>query len=118
MNSAGTVNCLKPVGIKMNSAKTIVASRSAGMLFKRANGNVYFLGINNFAYEKEHIQEIFSDVGAYNSTTGLGCHVASDYVQCISSDFNVYISDDDTLSCHDILNGGHCGINNSSFGCD
>lgn len=96
VDGSGTVSCTKPLGMQMNSAKTIVAT-SAGVMFKRANGNVYFLGINNYAYEKEHIQSIFSDVTCDDLSERISCN-ASDFKCEVGSGGSVYCRDDSAIS--------------------
>jgi hypothetical protein len=75
-------------GIKRNTAKNVMAT-PGGVCIKR-NGTVHCLTTNNWDFEQNHIQQVFSD--GY-------CTVASDYVDCFASDFSCDISSTGRADC-------------------
>ena len=91
-----------------NTNKTILAS-SAGVCIKR-NNKVSCMKKGNWNVEKDHIQQIFSDVGAYNSSTGLGCYVNSSNAVCIASDFYCNVYDDSYVNCRDKSDSSYCNV--------
>ena len=92
-----------------NTKKTLLAS-SAGICIKR-NGTVSCFKLNNWAIEKTHIQQVFSDVGTYNSSTKLGCNVKSSIVSCTASDFYCYVRPIGDVRCLDISDDSDCNVN-------
>ena len=87
--------------IKMNSKKTMIASKS-GILFKRSNGVYYYLKINNWAYEQNHIQQIFSGV----TCSGVGTSV----IDCEANDFNCSIAESGIVGCKDLSDNSFCMV--------
>ena len=101
----------------MNTKKTILAS-SAGICIKR-NGKVGCMKKGNWSVEKDHIQQIFSDVGAYNNSTGLGCTVNSSYVTCNAAGFSCLVRDNGVVSCTDKSDYSCCTVaSGGSVSCD
>lgn len=77
-------------GIQRNTAKTVMAT-PGGVCIKR-NGTVHCFGTNNWTYEKDHIQQVFSDVS---------CFVDSSSVDCNASDFYCFVDSDGYVNCDD-----------------
>ena len=92
-----------------NTNKTMLLS-SAGICIKR-NNKVSCMKRDNWNVEKDHIQQIFSDVGVYNSNTGLGCRVDPNDVYCYASDFECHVNNNGFLSCTDKSNYSMCYVN-------
>ena len=108
---------IDPSTIQTNSTGKIFAS-SKGIIIRR-NGQTHLIRSNNWNVEKDHIQQIFSDVGAYNSSTRLGCYVNSNYVTCNASDFTSYVDSNGNVEYHDNSDYSTCGVNgNGSVYCD
>jgi hypothetical protein len=84
-------------GIKRNSPKTILAT-PGGICIKK-DGSVYCFGINNWNYEKNHVQQVFLSAN---------CLVYSDMVLCGASKMGCTIYSDGHIGCID---------NNYSSGC-
>ena len=85
---------------KMNKNKNIIASSSGIKLIR--NGHVYEIKSNNFNVEKDHIQQVFSDVS---------CNVRSDSrVYCSASDFNCYVRSDGSVACTDLSDSTGCHV--------
>ena len=86
-------------GIQLNSAKTVMAT-PGGVCIKR-NGTVYCFGLNNWAVEKDHIQQVFSDET---------CYVDSSYVTCYASDFDCNIDSNGYVGCSDRSDNSGCTV--------
>ena len=69
------------------------------------NGTSYLIKRNNWSVEKNHIQQIFSDIS---------CDVNSSRVRCNASDFYCYVNSDGYVSCDDYSTNESCRVN--SFG--
>ena len=87
---------------KANTTGKVFASKK-GVCISR-NKTVYCFKINNYDIEKDHVQQVFSDVS---------CDVYPSAVDCNASDFDCYIRSDGYVDCHD--NSGHssCYVNAS-----
>lgn len=86
------------------SGKNVYAAKykdgQYGVCIKR-NGKEHCFRARNYKVEAKHVQEVFSDVGTYDSSTGLGCHVTSSAVSCSASDFRCRVSSDGGVYCSD-----------------
>ena len=94
---------LSTTNIKTNSAKSILATTS-GLLFKRSNGRYYYLKANNWSVEKDHVQQVFSDVS---------CNVYSSDVQCNASDFRCVVYSVGRVYCNDHSDYSSCSVDSS-----
>ena len=99
---------IDPSTIETDSTGKIFAS-SRGIIIRR-NGQTHLIRNDNWAEEQNHIQQIFSDVGAYNSSTGLGCTVNSYYVRCNASEFYCTVDSDGNVSCYDLSDDSLCYV--------
>ena len=88
------------LGWKTNSKKSMLAS-TAGILFKRRNGNTYFIAANNWEIEKEHIKLVFSDVSP---------DVDSSRVDCWASDFRCTVLSIGRVVCDDRSDRSSCVV--------
>lgn len=89
--------------LQMNAKKTMIATKS-GILFKRSNGTVHYLKANYWAYEKDHIQKIFSDIS---------CYVDPSYVICSASDYYCDVKSDGRALCRDTSDNSACSVSGS-----
>ena len=112
----GTVDCgkvkvdgIENVGFQTNTAKTVFANSSGLCLTRKKKTSCFKKG--NWATEKEHIQQVFSDVGTYNGSTGLGCYVDSSTVNCTASDFSCDVRSNGYVFCRDRSGGSDCYVN-------
>ena len=91
---------IDPDTFKTNSAKTIYASSKGICIFR--NNKLNCFKYKNYDEERNHIQEVFSDVS---------CDVPPSYgaLRCDASDFNCYVhSADDTMQCIDKSDNSFC----------
>ena len=88
---------IDPSTFQTNSTKTIYAS-SKGICLKR-NNKLNCFKINNWNEEKDHIQQVFSDIS---------CNVSSYYVECDATDFNCRATDYGDVSCIDQSGPANC----------
>jgi len=95
------------------SGKNVYAAKykdgQYGVCIKR-NGKEHCFRARNYKVEAKHVQEVFSDVGTYDSSTGLGCRVGSSTVYCYASDFRCYVFSNGSVNCYDIGPRGYCGV--------
>ena len=84
---------------KTNSKGTIFASKM-GICINRNNIFQCFK-INNWDVEKNHIQQVFSDVS---------CSVNSSYVNCNASDFRCYVFSGGYVRCYDDSDDSYCSV--------
>ena len=82
-----------------NSKGTIFASKM-GICINRNNIFQCFK-INNWDVEKNHIQQVFSDVS---------CSVNSSYVNCNASDFRCYVFSGGYVRCYDDSDDSYCSV--------
>lgn len=82
-----------------NTAKTILASKN-GICIKR-NNKVSCFKINNWNVEKEHIQEVFSDIS---------CRVNSSYVLCSASALGCDVTSHGNVRCDDYSDNSICTV--------
>ena len=75
---------------KANKTGKVFASKK-GVCISR-NKTVYCFKINNWDVERNHIQQVFSDVS---------CEVYSSAVYCYASDFNCSVGSDGYVGCND-----------------
>ena len=76
------------------------------------NGKEHCFRGRNYKAEAKHVQEVFSDVGTYDSSTGLGCRVNSGgSVRCDASDFYCNVTSYGSVSCTDYGAGSYCYVN-------
>ena len=87
---------------KANTTGKIFASKK-GVCISR-NNTVYCFKINNYDVEKNHIQQVFSDVS---------CDVRSSYVRCKDSDFYCYVYSNGGVHCYDNSDDSDCNVNAS-----
>ncbi len=87
---------------KANTTGKVFASKK-GVCISR-NKTVYCFKINNYDVEKNHIQEVFSDVS---------CDVSSSLVDCLASDFNCDVYSDGYVSCNDQSDSSDCYVYSS-----
>ena len=93
---------------KANTTGQVFASKK-GVCFSK-NKTVYCFKINNWDVEKNHIQQVFSDVS---------CSVDSYGVNCIASDFYCNVDSDGGVYCDDQSDNSYCGVDSDgSVGCD
>ena len=87
---------------KANTTGKVFASKK-GVCISR-NKTVYCFKINNYDIEKDHVQQVFSDVS---------CDVYPSAVDCNASDFDCFVNSDGYVDCRD--NSGHskCNVNPS-----
>ena len=95
------------------SGKNVYAAKykdgQYGVCIKR-NGKEHCFRARNYKVEAKHVQEVFSDVGTYDSSTGLGCSVDSSSVSCRASDFYCSVSSDGIVYCRDYGATGSCDV--------
>lgn len=97
-------------GMQVNTKKTIVAV-PGGSCIKR-NGTIHCFAVNNWNYEKTHVQQVFSDIT---------CTVYSTIVDCHASDFRCSIGSNGGLNFTDLSDGGNsrCIVDpNGTVTCD
>ncbi len=96
------------------SGKNVYAAKykdgQYGVCIKR-NGKEHCFRARNYKVEAKHVQEVFSDVGTYDSSTGLGCKVRSSFVVCYASDFGCGVGSNGGVFCSDDGTDEHCGVN-------
>ena len=85
-----------------NSAKNILAS-SSGVCIRR-NLKTSCFEINNFAEEKDHLQQVFSDIS---------CAVESTVVRCSGPDVICYVLTNGGVGCVDQTGGSSCSTSDS-----
>ena len=91
---------------KANTTGKVFASKK-GVCISR-NKTVYCFKKNNYDVEKNHIQEVFSDVS---------CSVNSSDVNCIASDFNCYVNSDGLVDCYDQSDSSNCLVDSDGSVC-
>lgn len=95
------------------SGKNVYAAKykdgQYGVCIKR-NGKEHCFRARNYKVEAKHVQEVFSDVGTYDSSTVLGCRVGSSAVSCYASDFNCRVSSYGDVRCGDFGTNGYCSV--------
>ena len=82
-----------------NTAKTIYANGKE-LCIKR-NDQLHCFKINNWNYEKDHIQQVFNDIS---------CYVTSSHVSCYASDFSCGVDLDGFVSCDDYSDYSGCFV--------
>lgn len=96
------------------SGKNVYAAKykdgQYGVCIKR-NGKEHCFRARNYKVEAKHVQEVFSDVGTYDSSTGLGCIVRSSTVRCNASDFYCDVTSIGSVLCYDPGAGERCYVN-------
>ena len=86
-----------------------MTATSEGITIVR-NGTSYLIKRNNFEVEKNHIQQIFSDVR---------CGVGSSDVECLASDFYCIVYSNGRVSCSDSSTDEGCDVSSrGSVDCD
>ena len=97
-----------PFGLQINTKKTIIAV-PGGACIKR-NGTVHCFEVNNFNYEKTHLQQVFSDIT---------CTVFSTIIDCHASDFRCSIGSNGGLNFIDLSDNSRCIVEpTGSVTCD
>lgn len=91
--------------IQFNTAQTVLASHK-GVCIKR-NGRLNCFKTDDFDYEKEHIQQVFSDVSCDVVTTGL---FPLRHVECDASDFNCRVTPTSGIQCSDATDSSNCYV--------
>ena len=81
-----------------NTKKTILASKN-GVCIKR-NNKVSCFKTNNWSVEKDHIQQVFSDIS---------CDVTSS-VNCLASDFYCEVELNGSVCCFDRSDNSRCEV--------
>ena len=87
---------------KANTTGKVFASKK-GVCISR-NKTVYCFKINNYDIEKDHVQQVFSDVS---------CNVHSSYVDCNASDFDCGVGSNGNVYCYDNSDDSRCNVNAS-----
>jgi len=95
------------------SGKNVYAAKykdgQYGVCIKR-NGKEHCFRARNYKVEAKHVQEVFSDVGTYDSSTGLGCRVTSSYVSCDASAFYCDVTSNGSVLCYDSGPNERCNV--------
>ena len=92
---------------KANTTGKIFASKKVVCISR--NKTVYCFKINNYDVEKNHIQQVFSDVS---------CSVNSSYVGCNAADFRCYVYSGGRVYCGDNSDNSGCNVGASGdVGC-
>ena len=65
------------------------------------NSKLHCFDNNNWPIEKDHVQQVFSDIS---------CDVYSSDVDCTASDFRCYVTSDGRVSCTDRSTSGSCHV--------
>ena len=89
---------------KANTTGKVFASKK-GVCISRSK-TVYCFKINNWDVEKNHIQQVFSDVS---------CDVSSSSVYCNASDFNCHVFSDGSVRCGDNSDNSGCNVYASGY---
>ena len=84
---------------KANSTGKLFAIKK-GICISRSK-TVYCFKINNWDVEKDHIQQVFSEVS---------CSVDSSTVNCSASDFRCRVYSDGYVSCTDKSDSSYCSV--------
>ena len=87
------------VTAQANTSGKVFASKK-GVCISR-NKTVYCFKINNYDVEKNHIQQVFSDIS---------CDDYSSRVCCYASDFYCDVYSDGYVSCRDNSDGSYCSV--------
>ena len=85
-----------------NTTGKVFASKK-GVCISRSK-KVYCFKTNNYDIEKDHVQQVFSDVS---------CNVPSSYVDCDASDFDCSVNSYGSVSCVDYSDGSYCSVDAS-----
>lgn len=85
-----------------NTTGKVFASKK-GVCISRSK-KVYCFKANNWDVEKNHIQQVFSDVS---------CDVDSSSVYCSASDFYCFVRSNGYVSCRDYSDDSYCGVSAS-----
>lgn len=88
--------------VKMNTTETILATPE-GMTIKRG-GNLYHISANNWSVEKDHIQQIFSDIS---------CTVSSTQVLCNATDAGCLVYNGGSINCVTYSPSSSCSVDSS-----
>ena len=89
---------------KANTTGKVFASKK-GVCISR-NKTVYCFKINNYDVEKNHIQQVFSDVS---------CNVYSSDVYCNASDFRCDVTSSGLVNCYDNSDYSSCDVNAAGY---
>lgn len=84
--------------LETNNSKTILASSKGVCIFR--NNKLNCFKINNYSFEKDHIQQVFSDGS---------CTVTTSYANCSDSIFDIMVDSSGMVTSYD---------NNVYEGCD
>ena len=98
-NSGISLAQLNDLGYYMNSGHTVLAN-SEGVRIKR-NGEIHFFKPSYWHDEKDHLQEVFSDIS---------CNVTDWAVTCDASDFKCGEDSSGVVLCTDKILGGYCMV--------
>ncbi len=94
--------------VGVNSTGNIIAAKQ-GVCIQR-NGKINCFKINNYNNEKEHIQQVFSDVectiGPYNNKPSY------EITECIANDYKCSVINMGHVNCYDVSNNSNCGVDN------
>lgn len=91
--------------IQFNTAQTVLASNK-GVCIKR-NGRLNCFKNDAFSYEKDHLQQVFSDVSCDAVTTGLA---PLRHVECNASDFSCTVTQTMGTQCSDATDSSNCKV--------
>ena len=107
LNTKATTK-IKEAEAKCPSGKICTETNSKGTIFASKMGicinrnNIFqCFKINNWDVEKNHIQQVFSDVS---------CSVNSSYVNCNASDFRCYVFSGGYVRCYDDSDDSYCSV--------
>ena len=110
LNTKATTK-IKEAEAKCPSGKICTETNSKGTIFASKMGicinrnNIFqCFKINNWDVEKNHIQQVFSDVS---------CIVSSSYVRCLASDFRCSVYSPGNVSCYDSSDYSNCDVDAS-----
>ena len=91
-------------GYYTNSAKSMIATQGGILLIR--NGTTHLIRNNNWSEEKDHIQQVFSDIS---------CSVDSSSVSCNASDFKCGVRSNGIVNCYDQSGGSYCNVGSSGI---
>ena len=103
---------LSAYGVSLNSSKKIIAT-SSGIIIRR-NEKTHLIRNNNWSEEKEHLKQIYSDVGMYDSSTGFGCDEGEYGLACYANDFECHVNSNGVISCIDVSDNSRCLVDETN----
>lgn len=94
------------------------ASGNKGVCINRGGATHCFQsGVSTASYEQTHLQQVFSDVGSFDESTGLGCkYVDSSQWGCNASDFGCNVYDNGMVIFLDYSANVYCVVTDGVYG--